>query len=103
MDQLRVLLNQELKYGLQANPERPSVFPMVNTFVTKIPTGNEIGDFIGLDIGGSNLRIIHLKLSKVGDKYEKSVDIEFYDVSKEVRQGDGKAVCSLFGAIDIIQ
>ena len=97
IDKLRGLLNEELKLGLQSNPKRPSVFPMINTFVTKFPTGTEIGDFLGLDIGGTNLRIIYLKLIKVNNiQYKKVIDLEFYNVPSEIRLGTVQQVFIYF-------
>lgn len=87
------MLNKELQLGLQAKPERPSVFPMINTFVTQLPNGTEIGDFLGLDIGGTGLRIVYLSLRKINDgKFEKKIELESYDVPVNVRQGEGKVV-----------
>lgn len=93
VDKLRSLLNKELQLGLQAKPERPSVLPMINTFVRQLPNGTEMGDFLGLDIGGTGLRIVHLGLRKVNDgKFEKKIELESYDVPVNVRQGEGKVV-----------
>ena len=93
VEKLRSLLSEELRLGLQAKPVRESIFPMFNTFVTDFPTGTEVGDFLGVDIGGTNLRVIYLKLSKVNDReYQREVKMEFYDVPKEIRLGVGSKV-----------
>lgn len=100
VDRLRAQLATELRLGMQAiaPDSRPSLFPMVNTFVTKMPTGKEVGDFLGLDIGGTNLRIVHLNLSQASgeDKFEQKLDMEFYDVPAEVRHGSGPVFFGFF-------
>lgn len=93
LTKLRQLLNEELQLGLEANPARKSAFPMFNTFVSKFPTGTEVGDFLGLDIGGTNLRIVQLTLSKESDgKYCRKLNTENYNVPAEHRLGVAKKV-----------
>ena len=93
VENVQTLLQQELQFGLEANPTRPSAFPMYNTFATKFPNGTEVGDFLGMDIGGTNLRLVYLKLRKTIDgKYEKNTVINFYDVPNEVRKSNSQKV-----------
>ena len=72
------LFREEMRLGLMANPPRKSVFYMCNTFVTDIPDGTEEGDFLAMDLGGTNLRI-HLARLKPGSEphfTSKSYEIE---------------------------
>ncbi|CAG8506674.1 35475_t:CDS:2 [Gigaspora margarita] len=40
--------------------------PMIPSFVTGIPTGNEVGTFLALDLGGTNLRICEINFEGKG-------------------------------------
>ena len=60
-DDLEVIItkmNQELENGLQG---KPSTLKMLATYAP-IPTGKETGTFMGIDIGGTNLRVLTLDL-----------------------------------------
>nr|BAN41008.1 hexokinase, putative [Entamoeba invadens] len=57
---------EEMENGLQG---RASTLQMIPTYAP-IPTGNETGKFIGIDIGGTNMRIIYLDLPSPGVRGE---------------------------------
>ncbi|KAF7494380.2 hypothetical protein SSS_09794 [Sarcoptes scabiei] len=59
--------------------------PLFNTLVTKYPNNQESGVFLGLDIGGTNLRIVLLNL-KDSDESDRKIIIDNYDVPVEFRQ-----------------
>ncbi|VUG17611.1 HXK2 [Brettanomyces bruxellensis] len=65
---------QELKKGLHDNDD-PYQIPMNPTWVMDYPDGSETGDYLALDLGGTNMRvvIVHLlgnhKFTKVQTKY----------------------------------
>jgi hexokinase len=54
----------EMREGLE--PVSESSLKMIPTFVTKLPTGKEKGSAYAIDMGGSNLRIIKVKLDGNG-------------------------------------
>jgi hexokinase len=56
--------NQECVTGLKT-PSK-GLATMIPSFVTKMPTGNEIGTFLSLDLGGTNLRIAAVELKGTG-------------------------------------
>lgn len=70
--------------GLSLNPSKNS-FQMENTFVSCFPDGTEEGDFLSLDLGGSNFRVI---LSRLKPGQEGQFFVNRYDVPKELRKGD---------------
>jgi hexokinase len=59
---------------------------MIPSFVTKLPTGNEKGTFLSLDMGGTNLRISAVELKGHGE-------VEVLELkrvaSKELKTGEG--------------
>jgi hexokinase len=56
--------NSECKIGLKT-PSK-GLAKMIPSFVTKMPTGNETGTFLSLDLGGTNLRIAAVELKGAG-------------------------------------
>ena len=70
------LFREEMELGLSANPSRKSLFYMANTFVTQFPDGNEKGHYLAIDLGGTNLRVIWLKLTP--DSNEPRVTTKSY-------------------------
>jgi hexokinase len=64
MHLLKDQLLQEMQKGLQnSKSSKPSQLMMLPTFVDTFPTGHESGSFYAIDIGGTNLRIMYVKLS----------------------------------------
>lgn len=86
---LRLITNafvKTLKLGL-SKPEQ--TVPMIPTYVFGYPTGEEKGDFIALDLGGTNLRVCHVLLKGQG-KFE--VTQSKYRLTEEQKQEDGQAL-----------
>jgi len=80
------VFESELLLGLMKNPPKASSLQMANTFIPKHLSGNEKGEFLALDLGGTNFRVILLKL-------EPSLDLEcivkYYTVPENLRLGEG--------------
>lgn len=69
---------------------------MYNSHVTKFPHQVEPGQYLALDIGGTNLRIVYYSVIQNGDKKtDNQVLTQNFDVGSEYRQSNGKKV-SLF-------
>ena len=53
-----------MDHGLSADPSVRAQSPlkMVPTFVRKIPDGSETGDFLALDLGGTNFRVLLVQI-----------------------------------------
>lgn len=76
--------NQEYKTGLKT-PSK-GLATMIPSFVTKMPTGNETGTFLSLDLGGTNLRIAAVELKGSG---KASVHELKRRPSTELKTGEG--------------
>jgi hexokinase len=74
----------ELNTGLTTPSTRLAT--MIPSFVTKLPTGNETGTFLSLDMGGTNLRISAVELKGHGEVQV----LELKRVAtKELKTGEG--------------
>ncbi|RXW20864.1 hypothetical protein EST38_g5000 [Candolleomyces aberdarensis] len=63
------------------------VVPMIPTFVFGWPSGDELGDYLAIDLGGTNLRVCLVNLQGKG-KFE--VTQSKYRLSEEQKQDDGQ-------------
>lgn len=76
-------VRKEMKAGLEGEP---SSLAMIPTYVNP-PTGKEEGTFMGLDLGGSNFRVLTMEL-KTGEQ-TKPVVMKF-TIPKEIYMSDGE-------------
>lgn len=61
---------------------------MLPSYVRAVPNGTEHGDFLALDLGGTNFRVLLIKLS--GNKADMTGKI--YRVPDHIMKGTGTAV-----------
>lgn len=88
-------LNNEIEKALDNDQEyNPKCLPMLNTFVDKFLTTKEQGIFLGLDLGGTNLRISSLQLNAQNLKKDerKKINLKNYEVPKKYRQSKASEV-----------
>lgn len=78
-------LEGEMNKGLKAACNKTAKIKMLPTYVTSLPDGTENGDFLALDLGGSNIRLLWVKI-KDGKK-ETCMDV--FIIPEEVMTGPG--------------
>ncbi|KAK3858725.1 hypothetical protein Pcinc_035101 [Petrolisthes cinctipes] len=81
---MREVFLDEMRLGLAASPEKKSSLLMENTFIPELPKGTENGEYLSLDLGGTNFRVIYVLLEKGKAKKEM---VDFYHVPQEKRLG----------------
>uniref|UniRef100_I3KK27 hexokinase n=1 Tax=Oreochromis niloticus TaxID=8128 RepID=I3KK27_ORENI len=79
---------KELVTGLGRDSNATATLKMLPTFVRSIPDGSEKGDFIALDLGGSNFRILRVKVSHE-KKQTVQMESEIYDTPEDIIHGTG--------------
>ncbi|KAH6927706.1 hypothetical protein HPB50_007400 [Hyalomma asiaticum] len=84
---IRDVFNSEIELGLMRNPRRPSSLQMENTYLPELPDGTEKGEFLALDLGGTNFRVLHLQLDPEG---EQQFHVKYYSVPEPIRLGPGE-------------
>lgn len=84
---IRDVFNSEIELGLMRNPRRPSSLQMENTYLPELPDGTERGEFLALDLGGTNFRVLHLQLDPEG---EQQFHVKYYSVPEPIRLGPGE-------------
>ncbi|KAM8972018.1 hexokinase-3 [Pelodytes ibericus] len=82
-------MRKEMVFGLHKATQPCATVKMLPTYVRSTPNGTERGDFIALDLGGTNFRVLFVH---VGRKEEGGVQIvsKTFSLSQEVIQGTGE-------------
>ncbi|KAJ3716541.1 hexokinase [Lentinula raphanica] len=82
------MIVEAFKDSLELGLQKPKqVVPMIPTFVFGWPTGKESGDFLALDLGGTNLRVCLVTLQGEG-KFEMTQTK--YRLTEEQKQDEGQ-------------
>ncbi|XP_012947465.2 hexokinase HKDC1 [Anas platyrhynchos] len=78
----------EMVKGLGRDTNSTATVKMLPTFVRSLPDGSEKGDFLAVDLGGSQFRALEVKVFNDG-KQSSQLESKFYPTPKEVIQGSG--------------
>ncbi|KAM6442516.1 hexokinase HKDC1-like [Liasis olivaceus] len=86
---IRNKMRTELEYGLKKETHPTATVKMLPTFVHGTPDGTEKGKFLALDLGGTNFRVL---LVKIRSGRNKSVRIynKIFAIPLEIMQGTGE-------------
>ncbi|OXA41712.1 hexokinase-1 [Folsomia candida] len=87
MLKIRKIFEDEMDLGLQVNPK--GCLQMANTYIPQLPDGSEEGEYLALDLGGTNFRVLLLKL-----EHGKMADpiVKHFHVREDIRLGKGEAM-----------
>ncbi|XP_054611511.1 hexokinase-2-like [Dunckerocampus dactyliophorus] len=89
LQQVSARLERALKQGLGKHSHHKACVQMLPTFVTATPDGTEKGDFLALDLGGTNFRVLHVRVVEEEQRVVK-MDSQICAIPKEMMQGSGK-------------
>uniref|UniRef100_A0A8B9HXV5 hexokinase n=1 Tax=Astyanax mexicanus TaxID=7994 RepID=A0A8B9HXV5_ASTMX len=85
---IKARFRMELEKGLSRDTNPTATIKMLPTFVRSIPDGSEKGDFIALDLGGSNFRILRVKVSHE-KKQTVQMESQNYETPEDIIHGSG--------------
>lgn len=87
LEAFRNKFNDEVEKGLKKSTHDEAEIKCFVTFVQNLPTGNEKGDFLALDLGGTNFRVllIHLKAEA-----EYVFESQIFDFPQRLMTGTGE-------------
>ncbi|XP_029141295.1 putative hexokinase HKDC1 isoform X1 [Protobothrops mucrosquamatus] len=87
--EVRNKMRRELEYGLKKETHPTATVKMLPTFVCGTPDGTEKGKYLALDLGGTNFRVL---LVKIRSGRNKSVRIynKIFAIPLEIMQGTGE-------------
>ncbi|XP_059972795.1 hexokinase-2 isoform X1 [Mesoplodon densirostris] len=79
---------KEMEKGLGATTHPTSSVKMLPTFVRSTPDGTEHGEFLALDLGGTNFRVLWVKVTDNGlQKVE--MENQIYAIPEDIMRGSG--------------
>lgn len=83
------ILRKEMERGLKKESHAEASVKMLPTYVRSTPDGTEKGDFLALDLGGTNFRVL---LVRVRNGMRRGVEMhnKIYTIPKDVMQGTGE-------------
>ncbi|NWV74718.1 HXK2 protein, partial [Dasyornis broadbenti] len=88
LEQVQQLMRQEMERGLAKSTHATASVRMLPTFVCHTPDGTERGDFLALDLGGTNFRVLLVHVAEEGI----SMASEIYVIPPAIMQGTGEAL-----------
>lgn len=80
---------EEVAKGLKKSTQPSSEVKCFVTYVQNLPTGNEVGKFLALDLGGTHFRVLLINL-----KHEQNYEFhsEIYAIPQNLMIGSGEAL-----------
>nr|XP_039262851.1 hexokinase-2-like [Styela clava] len=82
-------VSEALSKGLTKEYNNDSSLKMLPTYVRDTPDGTEGGDFLALDLGGTNFRVLRVQIDKE-DEGKVHMDNQVYKMPQDVMTGSGE-------------
>ncbi|XP_030139660.4 hexokinase-3 isoform X1 [Taeniopygia guttata] len=86
LEKVQALMRQEMDRGLCKETNATASVRMLPTYVSHTPDGTEQGDFLALDLGGTNFRVLVVRIREEGI----SMASEIYVIPAAIMQGTGE-------------
>ncbi|XP_032550052.1 hexokinase HKDC1 isoform X3 [Chiroxiphia lanceolata] len=87
--EVRNKMRTELEYGLKRETQANATVKMLPTYVCGTPDGTEKGKFLALDLGGTNFRVLLVKI-KSGRRRSVQMYNKIFAIPLEIMQGTGE-------------
>ncbi|XP_021384752.2 hexokinase HKDC1 [Lonchura striata] len=87
--ELRDKMRAELEHGLKRETQAQATVKMLPTYVCGMPDGTEKGKFLALDLGGTNFRVLLVKI-KSGRRRSVQMYNKIFAIPLEIMQGTGE-------------
>lgn len=85
---MAMMLN-EMESGLTDDGSAKSSMKMLPSYVTALPNGTEKGNFLALDLGGTNFRVLLIRL--LGN-HKSDMKSKIYAIPSQIMTGTGAQV-----------
>ncbi|KAG7333851.1 hypothetical protein KOW79_002258 [Hemibagrus wyckioides] len=89
LQQIKDKMREELERGLRKDSHKSASVKMLPTYVYKTPDGTETGKFLALDLGGTNFRVLVVKI-RSGIRKSVRMYNKIYAIPLEIMQGTGE-------------
>uniref|UniRef100_A0A8C2KJ13 Hexokinase-2 n=1 Tax=Cyprinus carpio TaxID=7962 RepID=A0A8C2KJ13_CYPCA len=84
-------MEEEMNRGLAKKTHATATVKMLPTFVRSTPDGTERGDFLALDLGGTNFRVLLVRV-RSGKRRSVEMHNKIYTIPQDITQGTGEEV-----------
>ncbi|VDL62909.1 unnamed protein product [Hymenolepis diminuta] len=84
---IMILMHHEMNRCLDVPDHPANDFKMLNTYVTQLPQGNETGQYLALDLGGTNYRVLLITFDV--DSSEPTIEYDTERIPPELMTGKG--------------
>ncbi|NXT22297.1 HXK2 protein, partial [Syrrhaptes paradoxus] len=88
LERIQGLMRREMELGLGRETNANSSVRMLPTYVCGTPDGTERGDFLALDLGGTNFRVLVVRVGQDSIRMAS----EIYVIPTTIMQGTGEAL-----------
>ncbi|KAF1656693.1 Hexokinase-2, partial [Eudyptes chrysocome] len=88
LERVQVLMRREMELGLGRESNANASVRMLPTYVCGTPDGTERGEFLALDLGGTNFRVLVVRVAQDGIRMAS----EIYVIPTAIMQGTGEAL-----------
>ncbi|XP_068017116.1 hexokinase-3 [Melanerpes formicivorus] len=88
LERVQALMRQEMELGLGQETSATASVRMLPTYVRGTPNGTEQGEFLALDLGGTNFRVLVVHVSEDGIRIANQI----YVIPAAIMQGTGEAL-----------
>ncbi|KAK2911017.1 hypothetical protein Q8A67_003150 [Cirrhinus molitorella] len=82
-------MEEEMNQGLAKKTHATATVKMLPTFVRSTPDGTERGDFLALDLGGTNFRVLLVRV-RSGKRRSVEMHNKIYTIPQDITQGTGE-------------
>ncbi|XP_059407290.1 hexokinase-2-like [Carassius carassius] len=82
-------MEEQMKRGLAKETHAEAALKMLPTFVRSTPDGTERGDFLALDLGGTNFRVLLVRV-RSGKRRSVEMHNKIYTIPPDITQGTGE-------------
>ncbi|CAF0757562.1 unnamed protein product [Brachionus calyciflorus] len=91
LKQVMDILEAEIEKGLNRSTNSEADLKMLPTYVCQLPTGKESNDILALDLGGSNFRVLYIRLR---ENEQPIIVNKVFIVSESIMKGTGEKLFS---------
>ncbi|NXT36937.1 HXK3 protein, partial [Pelecanoides urinatrix] len=88
LERVQALMRQEMELGLGRETNANASIRMLPTYVRGTPNGTERGEFLALDLGGTNFRVLVVRVAQDSIRMAS----EIYVIPTTITQGTGNAL-----------
>lgn len=83
------LINENFEEGLRPETAAKAVIKMLPSYVRSVPNGSEKGEFLALDLGGTNFRVLLITL---GENRHSEMISRIFRIPDSIMKGTGEAL-----------